>query len=109
MHRIIECKASPDYRLWLRFDDGLEGSVFLGDLLENGSFQAWRDAEQFCGASIDPGVATVVWKAGIRLDPDILYQDLASHRDMGFISPGSSRRLNSSRWDRRAGVVPLNP
>jgi hypothetical protein len=63
MHRVTQCKASRDYRLWLRFDDGVEGSVFLGDLLE-----------QFCRAAVD--AATVVWDAGIRLDPDILYQDL---------------------------------
>jgi len=109
MHRVIDCKASPDYRIWLRFDDGLEGSVFLGDLLEAGAFQAWRDAEQFCRVSLDPGLGTVVWEVGIRLDPDILYQDLASSRNIEFISPGSSRGLNNPRWDRRIGVVPLNP
>jgi len=30
MHRVTECKASPDYKLWLKFEDGLEGSVYLG-------------------------------------------------------------------------------
>ena len=73
MHRVTECRASRDYRLWLRFDDGVEGSVFLGDLLDVGAFSAWRDVEQFCRAAVE--AATVVWD-GIRLDPDILYQDL---------------------------------
>src|SRR5579859_5628394 len=74
MHRVKECKASSDYKLWLRFEDGVEGSVFLGDLLEVGPFSAWRDVEQFCRAAVE--AATVVWDDGIRLDPDILYQDL---------------------------------
>jgi hypothetical protein len=88
MHRVTQCKASRDYRLWLRFDDGLEGSVFLGNLLEIGAFRAWRDIETFCRVAVDPGAATVVWDSGIRLDPDILYQDLRSSRSMGFKSPG---------------------
>lgn len=80
MHRVTECRASPDYRLWLRFDDGLEGSVFLGNLLEVGAFSAWRDVAQFCRASLDRKAATVVWDGGIKLDPDILYQDLVSSK-----------------------------
>ena len=78
MHRVTECRASRDYTLWLKFDDGQEGSVFLGDLLEVRAFSAWRDVEQFCRVVVDQKAATVVWNGGIRLDPDILYQDLMS-------------------------------
>ena len=80
MRRVTECRASRDYRLWLRFDDGVEGFVFLGNLLEIGVFRAWRDVEQFCRVAVDPAAATVVWDVGIRFDPDILYQDLLSSR-----------------------------
>ena len=80
MHRVTECKASRDYRLWLRFEDGLEGSVFLGNLVDLGPFSAWRDVDQFCRAAVDREAATVVWEAGIQFDPDILYQDLLSSR-----------------------------
>jgi len=89
MHRVTECKASQDYRLWLRFDDGMEGSVFLGNLLEVRAFRGWRDVERFCRVAVDPAAATVVWDGGIRLDPDILYQDLLSGRPgKGFSLPG---------------------
>ena len=89
MHRVTECKASPDYRLWLKFADGLEGCVFLGDLLEVGAFGAWRDVEQFCRVAVDRKAATVVWDGGIQFDPDILYQDLlCSRAGKEFNSPG---------------------
>lgn len=89
VHRVTACKASQDYRLWVRFDDGLEGSVFLGNLLEVRAFCGWRDVEQFCRVAVDPTAATVVWDGGIRLDPDILYQDLLSGRPgKGFGSSG---------------------
>jgi hypothetical protein len=76
--RITACKAEDDYKLWLRFEDGLEGSVFLGNLLEIGAFQLWRDVREFEKVSVDPHTATVTWEGGIRLDSDVLYQDLAS-------------------------------
>jgi len=78
MHRITACKPEEDYKLWLRFEDGLEGSVFLGNLLEIGAFQLWRDVREFEKVSVDPDTATVTWEGGIRLDSDVLYQDLAS-------------------------------
>lgn len=78
MHRITDCRASEDYRLWLRFDDCVEGSVFLGNLLEVSAFRSWRGVGMFCSVAVDPGASTVVWDGGIRLDPDILYQDVLS-------------------------------
>jgi hypothetical protein len=80
VHRVTDCRASSDYRLWLKFDDGLEGSVFLGDLLDVGAFSLWRDVDQFCRVVVDRRAATVVWDGGIRLDPNILYQDLLSSK-----------------------------
>ena len=89
MHRVTECKASPDYKLWLRFEDGLEGSVFLGNLLDLGAFSAWRDVDQFCRVVVDRKAATVVWDSGIQFDPYILYQDLlSSMAAKEFNSPG---------------------
>ena len=34
MGKLTEFRTDSDYRLWLRFDDGLEGSVFLGNMIE---------------------------------------------------------------------------
>src|SRR6185503_888100 len=77
--RITACKAEEDYKLWLRFEDGLEGRVFLGNLLEIGAFQLWRDVREFEKVSVDPETATVTWEGGIRLDADILYHDVRSN------------------------------
>ena len=74
--RITDCRVEEDYKLWLRFEDGLEGSVFLGNLLEIGAFQLWRDVREFEKVSVDPETATVTWEGGIRLDSDILYHDV---------------------------------
>lgn len=90
---IIACKASADYTLWLRYSDGLQGSVDLGSLVEIGAFHAWRNVLVFLTARPDPELGGVKWPcAGIRLDPALLYHELQARgavhsrpcRDSGF-------------------------
>ena len=78
MHTITECRAERNYTLWLRFDDGLEGSVNLGDLVLTESYQAISDEETFSRVELDPVSNAVTWSGGIKLDPEMLYRDLAT-------------------------------
>ena len=40
--RIIACKAKPNYILWVRFADVVEGEVNLSNLVGQGVFKAWE-------------------------------------------------------------------
>jgi len=80
MHTLTAFRADSDYSLWLRFDDGLEGSVFLGGMLEIGAFKLWRDQDQFRRVAMDPQAKTLVWDGGIELDPTVLYRDLLERK-----------------------------
>jgi hypothetical protein len=77
---IVQCKASPDYTLWIRFADGLEGTVYVSNLVSLSTFAAWRDVRVFMTVRAGDGV--VSWPAaGIRLDAEILYWDIRAHAD----------------------------
>ena len=78
MHTITECRAEGNYTLWLKFDDGLEGRVYLGDLVMTKSYRAISDEETFNRVAIDPVSNAVTWVGGINLDPEMLYRDLAT-------------------------------
>jgi hypothetical protein len=78
LHTLTECRAESDYTLWLQFDDGLEGRVYLGDLVRTASYEALSDAQLFARASIDPVSNAVTWGGGLHIDPETLYRDLAS-------------------------------
>jgi hypothetical protein len=80
-HMLTECRAEGDYTLWLRFDDGLEGSVYVGELVTNASFSVLGNIDLFKRVSIDPLSNVVTWGSGINLDPEILYRDLASRTE----------------------------
>jgi len=77
-HAVTELRAERNYTLWLRFDDGLEGHVYLGDLIATQTFGALSDEEKFNRAAIDPVSNAVTWEGDITLDPDALYRDVVS-------------------------------
>lgn len=84
LHTLAECRAEANYTLWLRFDDGLEGHVYLGDLVRSGTYCAIRDEEVFSRVAIDPVSNALTWGSGIRLDCEVLYRDLAHRTRAGL-------------------------
>jgi len=78
-HTVTELRAEDNYTLWLRFDDGVEGRVYLADLLSTVPFGQLNDEERFCRVAIDPVSNTVVWEGGINIDSDALYRDIMSN------------------------------
>ena len=77
-HAITECRAEANYTLWLKFADGLEGHVYLGDLVHTAYFRMLCDIDTFNRVEVDPVENTVTWEGGIKLDLEVLYRDLAS-------------------------------
>ncbi len=71
---IVSAKALGDYRLQLRFEDGVEGVVDLARLLSfRGVCEPLRDSAYFAQVRVDPELGTIVWPNGADLDPDVLY------------------------------------
>ncbi len=74
--KIVDCKAKPNYRIWIRFNDGLEGEVDLSDLVGKGVFAAWNSIDFFNHVVVDPKTDTVTWENEIDLDPYVLREKL---------------------------------
>jgi hypothetical protein len=78
---IISAKAVGDYRLQLRFEDGVEGVVDLAKQVSfRRVFEPLRDAAYFAQVRVDAELGTVVWPNGADLDPDVLYEEVALYR-----------------------------
>ena len=69
-HAVTELRAERNYTLWLRFDDGLEGHVYLGDLITTQTFGVLSDEEKFRRAAIDPVSNAVTWEGEIEVSRD---------------------------------------
>lgn len=80
MVQILEARPIEPYAVWIRFSDGVSGSVDLSDLVGKGVFAAWKDAEFFRRVAIDPDTHTLAWPGGIDLAPEALYEDVLKGR-----------------------------
>ena len=70
--KIVKCKARDNYKLWIQFDDGLNGEVDLKNLAGRGVFSAWNSIEFFKSVHIDKRTQTVAWGDDLDLDPYVL-------------------------------------
>ena len=75
MPKPLEVKPLPNFRLWLRYDDGASGEVDLSDLAGRGVFKAWEDQEFFKEVKIGLH-GEISWSEEIDLCPDSLYMRL---------------------------------
>jgi hypothetical protein len=75
MLKAVNVKSLGKYRIWLRYEDGTEGTVDLSDFAGKGVFTQWDTPGLFDGVTIDESGA-VVWSEAIDLCPDMLYMRL---------------------------------
>ena len=81
MHKIVRVENQGVYRLKIKFQDGVEGSVDLSDMVGKGIFSAWKDYQKFSQVFIDPQSHALAWPGGMDLAPDALYEDIQRKRN----------------------------
>jgi hypothetical protein len=72
MFKVVEVKPLKDFRLWLRFCDGVTGEVDLSDLAGEGVFAAWNQPGEFARVTIGTR-GELCWAGDLDLCPDSLY------------------------------------
>jgi hypothetical protein len=75
---IVEARPLDSYRVWLRFEDGVEGVVDLEQQLSfKGVFAPLRERAYFLQVRVNSEHGTIAWPNGADLDPDVLYAQVA--------------------------------
>lgn len=78
--RVSFVEPLADYRIHVRFIDGLEGTVDLSKLVNSdqaGVFAALRDPSIFAGVGLSYGA--VIWPGDIDLAPDAMHDEIKAH------------------------------
>jgi hypothetical protein len=71
---IVEARPLGQYRLYLRFEDGVEGEVDIASMIDlTGILAPLADPTFFAQVTTDPETGTITWPDGADLDPDVLY------------------------------------
>lgn len=73
--RPVEVRALESYRIWLRYDDGVEGEIDLSDMAGQGVFAAWEDHSFFAGVHLGPA-GSIAWSDRIDMCGDALYLEI---------------------------------
>ena len=71
---VVGARYVDGYRVWLRFNDGLEGEVDLSSELYGEVFEPLRQIEVFRQVRLHPEYETIVWPNGADLAPEFLYE-----------------------------------
>ena len=75
---IVEVRPLDEYRLFIRFEDGVEGIVDLTEIVTfSGVFAPLADRGYFAQVYVNRGLGTVCWPNHADLDPDVRYALLA--------------------------------
>lgn len=71
---IVEVSVRAPYRLWIRFEDGVNGEVDVAAVTGfAGVFAPLREEAAFAGVTVNTELGSVQWPNGADLDPDVLY------------------------------------
>jgi hypothetical protein len=71
---IVEAVPLEDYRVRLRFEDGVVGELDLSTIMRfEGVFAPLKDPDRFRELSVHPDLGTIFWPNGADLDPAVLY------------------------------------
>jgi Protein of unknown function (DUF2442) len=74
--RIVEAHYIAGFRVWIRFNDGVEGDVDLSPELTGPIFAPLRNVEEFRRVTLHPELRTLVWPNGADLAPEFLRENL---------------------------------
>lgn len=74
--KLQEAKYQGDYRIRLKFADGMEGEVDLEKELWGEMFQTLKDKSRFSEFFLSNELDTIVWPNGADFAPEFLYQQL---------------------------------
>lgn len=102
MFHLLEVKALSDYKIWVRFDDGVEGEVDLSHLAGRGVFSPWQDYKVFQRVRIGLG-GEIAWSKEMELCSDSLYLQITGKAPEGIfvnLSQAAVRRRNHGIQDR---------
>ncbi|HEX6882860.1 MAG TPA: DUF2442 domain-containing protein [Planctomycetota bacterium] len=74
---VVEARHLGQYRVWLRFNDGLAGELDLSAEIHGEVFEPLRDPAFFAGFVLDH---TLTWRNGADFAPEFLYERLREAR-----------------------------
>ena len=80
--QVLEARYVAEYKIWLRFRDGLTGVVDFEHDLHGRIFGPLRDVELFRQFKVHPECKTLVWPNDIDIAPEYLHENARAFAEL---------------------------
>ena len=87
MKTITHFNVLDGYRVWLRFDDGIEGETDFSPHAGHGVFAAWNDYAVFRRAAIADQGRALAWPGEIDFCADALWLEVTRKQPEALFPP----------------------
>ncbi len=78
---VVDVQPLEDYRLRVRFEDGVEGIIDVRDIIQfKGVFSPLNDRAYFQQVRVNQELGTIVWPNEADLDSDVLYSRITGQQ-----------------------------
>jgi len=74
MIKAVEVKALEKYKIWVKFNDGVEGIVDLSDCAGKGVFEIWNEPGVF--ENVKARGSGIEWTDKLDIDATKVYMDI---------------------------------
>lgn len=83
MPRLISVKPNDSLRIFIRYEDGVEGQVDLSKTIERNGFYKLKDNFEFSKIFYDENTDELCWPCGVRMCTNALYRQVSLLSLMG--------------------------
>jgi hypothetical protein len=90
--KIQEVKYISDYIISIKFDDGVNGTIELNDLVQKGIFKVLQDKNQF--AKVYTNGYSIAWSNELEIDATKIYSDLTGKNFGEILNPKLTHASN---------------
>ncbi len=75
----VEVKPLDNYKIWIRFSDGVQGEISLKELSGKGVFGYWNNYDNFRKVYIDAETESIAWNEDLDICPSTIYKELTQN------------------------------
>ena len=90
--KVQEVKYIADYTISIKFDDGVNGTIQLSDLVQKGIFKLLQDKSEF--AKVYTNGYSIAWSNELEIDATTIYSELTGKHFGEILSPKLTHAAN---------------
>jgi hypothetical protein len=82
--KVREVKYIAEYTISIKFDDGINGTIQLSDLVQKGIFKLLQDKSEF--AKVYTNGYSIAWSNELEIDATTIYAELTGKHFLEILS-----------------------